>query len=75
MSHGFDANANYLFFRAGLFNASGTALNGTNNDYVVWGANLTPVPEPEIYAMFGVGLALVGFVARRNRERQDRAAT
>ena len=36
---------------------------------------VTAVPEPEIYAMMGIGLALIGFVARRKRELQDRAAT
>ncbi|HEY6281620.1 MAG TPA: PEP-CTERM sorting domain-containing protein [Burkholderiales bacterium] len=35
---------------------------------------LAPVPEPEIYAMMGIGLALMGFVARRKRELQDCAA-
>ena len=63
--HGFDPTANYLFFRAGSFNSSGTALNGTNNDYLVWGVNVVAVPEPEIYAMMGLGLALMAFVARR----------
>jgi hypothetical protein len=29
----------------------------------------TPVPEPETYAMLLAGLALMGFVARRRRER------
>lgn len=29
--------------------------------------NVAPVPEPEIYAMMGLGLALLGFVGRRQR--------
>ena len=28
---------------------------------------VTPVPEPEIYAMLGIGLGLMGFVARRKK--------
>lgn len=32
-----------------------------------------PIPEPEAYAMMGIGLALMGFVARR-RKGQDHAA-
>ena len=30
----------------------------------------SPVPEPEIYAMLGIGLGLLGFVARRRRKFQ-----
>lgn len=30
---------------------------------------LTPVPEPEIYAMMGLGLGLMGFVARRRKQQ------
>jgi hypothetical protein len=37
------------------------------NLYAVW--TVAPVPEPEIYAMMGVGLGLVGWAARR-RKRQ-----
>jgi hypothetical protein len=29
--------------------------------------NLAPVPEPEIYAMLGVGLGLMGWVGRRRK--------
>jgi hypothetical protein len=29
---------------------------------------MTPVPEPEIYAMLGAGLGLVGWVARRRKQ-------
>ena len=72
--HGFDPNANYLFFRAGSYDTFGHALNGTNNDYLVWGVNVAAVPEPEIYVMMGIGLALMILVARRKREPQDCAA-
>lgn len=29
--------------------------------------NVTPVPEPEIYAMMGLGLGLLGWVGRRRK--------
>ncbi len=29
----------------------------------------TPIPEPEIYAMMGLGLGLMGFMARRRRQQ------
>jgi len=49
-----------------------TAQTGAN-----WEASspmaMAPIPEPEIYAMMGIGLALMGFVARR-RKGQDAAA-
>jgi len=32
-------------------------------------ANLTPVPEPEIYAMLAAGLGFMGFVARRRKQQ------
>jgi len=32
--------------------------------------NVTPVPEPEIYAMLAAGLGLMGFVGRRRRKEQ-----
>ena len=58
---GFDVNAKYLFFRAG-------PGNGTNNDYDIWGVNVTTaIPEPETYAMLLAGLGLIVLVARRRR--------
>ncbi|HEY6281622.1 MAG TPA: PEP-CTERM sorting domain-containing protein [Burkholderiales bacterium] len=61
------ASADFLFFAAGSTPlAYGSTLN---NDYLVWGVNVTAVPEPEIYAMMGIGLALMGFVARRRRQQ------
>ena len=30
---------------------------------------IAPIPEPEIYAMMGIGLALMGFVARRRKQK------
>jgi len=70
VAHGFDVNAKYLFFRAGEFDGLGHSTNGTNNDYLVWGVDVSaPVPEPETYAMMLAGLGLMGFVARRRRRR------
>ena len=36
--------------------------------------NVSPVPEPEIYAMMGVGLGLLGWVARRKKSKESAAA-
>ena len=41
------------------------------NDMVVKIESITPVPEPETYAMLGAGLLLMGFVARRRQKRSD----
>jgi len=61
----FDFGAQYLFFRAGSFAANGSPLNGTNNDYLVWGVAVVPIPEASTYAMLLTGLGLLGFIARR----------
>jgi len=37
------------------------------------GHQVTPVPEPSQWAMMLAGLALVGFIARRNARSQDDA--
>jgi hypothetical protein len=55
------SSAMYVYFRAGP-NAS-----GNNNDYLVYGVNVAPIPEPETYAMLLAGLGLMGFMARRRR--------
>jgi hypothetical protein len=47
----------------GLCGSSGVCTN--QSDYNV--VNVTPVPEPETYALMLAGLAAVGFVARRRR--------
>jgi hypothetical protein len=39
--------------------------NGSNQDYLV--ASVSPVPEPETYAMLLAGLGLMGFTVRRRR--------
>jgi len=35
---------------------------------------VTPIPEPEIYAMLGVGLGLLGWVGRRKKLKENAAA-
>jgi hypothetical protein len=42
--------------------------NGNNQDYLVATmGSVTPVPEPETYAMLLAGLGLIGFTASRSR--------
>jgi hypothetical protein len=36
--------------------------------------HISPIPEPEIYAMMGVGLALLGWVGRRKKLKERAAA-
>ena len=57
-----DLDSQYLFFRAGGPGA------GTDNDYLVWG--VSAIPEPETYAMLLAGLGLLGFAARRRKQKQ-----
>jgi hypothetical protein len=42
------------------------AVDGDYDDFVI-GLVVTPVPEPETYALMFAGLAAVGFIARRRR--------
>lgn len=44
----------------------GVWASTSSQDLAVFAA---PVPEPEIYAMLGVGLGLMGFVARRRKQQ------
>lgn len=57
-------------FVLGYNDSAGTAKLGDWDDFVV-GVNfvraVSAIPEPEAYAMIGVGLALLGWVARRKR--------
>jgi len=62
---------NYAFV-LGYDDSAGAAKLGDWDDFVV-GVNfspsqvITPVPEPEIYAMMGIGLGLVGWIGRRRK--------
>lgn len=48
------------------FDIVGTTIGGKGGSYSgTLGLTLTPVPEPETYSMFVVGLGLLGFAARR----------
>ena len=47
--------------------------DGVQLDRLQYGATgtvVTPVPEPEIYAMMGIGLGVMGWVARRKKRKQ-----
>lgn len=55
---------------------------GCNNAMIIGGGggvggvvSVTPVPEPEIYAMMGIGLGLLGFAARRRQKKEQEAAS
>ena len=55
------------------FDGNATSFLGlTGTSYTVLFASdpgvLNAIPEPEIYAMMGIGLALMGFMARRRRQ-------
>jgi PEP-CTERM motif len=45
-----------------------------SNFYQAWAvhmgdAGIAPIPEPEIYAMMGIGLGLLGWVGRRRKQQ------
>jgi len=45
-----------------------SSLPQSDSNYPSWGSfHVTPVPEPETYAMLLAGLGLMGFVARRRK--------
>ena len=58
---------------AGLWNFTGNPNGNSGTFSFSSGASVTPVPEPEIYAMMAAGLGLMGFVARR-RQRNGAVA-
>jgi hypothetical protein len=37
-------------------------------------SQITPIPEPEIYAMMGLGLGLIGWIGRRKKMKEGAAA-
>lgn len=52
----------------GYNDSAGSATLGDWDDFVI-GVNVAPIPEPETYAMLLAGLGLMGFVARRRKQR------
>ncbi len=56
--------------RVGLFATAANATGGFETFFVGNVANpVTPVPEPETYALMLAGLGVVGFMARRRKNR------
>lgn len=54
----------------GTGNSGAVGINNTGQVVVysrTWTDNPAPIPEPESYALFLAGLALVGFIARRKK--------
>jgi len=59
------------------FSADTMSLNvwkDVNNNTQDLGVFATSVPEPEIYALMGVGLGLLGWVGRRKKLKESAAA-
>jgi PEP-CTERM motif len=74
---GVNANSRYLTIEAGAGEAiSGLSFSSGSNsgNYAFEVDNLrytvSPIPEPETYALMLAGLGLVGFIARRRRPQQ-----
>jgi hypothetical protein len=65
----FDPTAKYLFFRAGVNPA------GTDNDYLVWGGNLSAVPEPSALLSLLAGLVAVAAIGVRKTKNRGTDAT
>jgi hypothetical protein len=45
------------------------ANDGTENVFLIGGPSVTPVPEPETYALMLAGLGVVGCMARRRKQQ------
>ena len=54
---------------SGGLSGGGVIVTGPGGGPVV-----TPIPEPEIYAMMAVGLGLLGWVGRRKKLKEAAAA-
>jgi hypothetical protein len=55
----------------GLPGSFSFSMAGTDQGLML---TVAAVPEPEVYAMLGVGLAMTGFVARRRKQQAAKAA-
>jgi len=68
-SSGFLSGVNTLAFYVTNLGFSGTNPTGIRVEFESSNVNVTPIPEPEIYAMLGAGLGLMGWVARRRKKQ------
>jgi hypothetical protein len=64
------AGAGTYDFIIGYDDSAGRSHTGDWDDFVVGVKFTSAVPEPETYAMLLAGLGLMGFVARRRRQKQ-----
>ena len=62
------ANTTFSSLSAGdyYYQITGTVMGNKGGGYQLF-SEVSPVPEPETYAMLMVGLSLVGFMARRRK--------
>lgn len=51
----------------GIESVSADTLSNPLSVYAVWSPSVSPIPEPEIYAMLGLGLGMMGWVGRRKK--------
>ena len=69
-----EVNEGWVLDKANGINDNGWIVGSAHNTITGFGNTqgflLTPVPEPETYAMFMAGLGLMGFIARRRKNSQ-----
>ncbi len=67
-----DVDAGWVLDKANGINDNGWIVGNAHNNRTNIGHAflLTPVPEPETYALFMAGLGLMGFIARRRKNGQ-----
>ncbi len=67
-----EVNAGWVLDKANGINDNGWIVGNAHNNLtgVDHAFLLTPVPEPETYALFMTGLGLMGFIARRRKNGQ-----